>query len=131
MTLTYLERPAIRRQIQAMHDGASFLDPGKELTRGLLLELGKPTVTNEFKALVGDSFEQSQIQQAVTQSLPKNASPSDNQAAMTDVQQRLAALNVNSTSAIRRSTMMRSTLIEISAQSPASKNARTRVFPDS
>ena len=120
---TYLERPAIRRQIQAMHDGASFLDPGKELTQGLLLELGKPTVTNEFKALVGDSFEQSQIQQAVTQSLPKNATTAENQAAMTDLQQRLAALNVNSTAAtqvrdIVQAPAVRTPLTQLRAEIP-------------
>jgi hypothetical protein len=39
--------------------------------------------------------------------------------------------NVSTTSVTLRSTMNKSRLIEISAQSPASMNARTTVSPDS
>ncbi|HKF77058.1 MAG TPA: ABC transporter permease, partial [Candidatus Dormibacteraeota bacterium] len=36
----YLEQPAIRRQIQAVHDQAGILDPTKPLDQQLLVELG-------------------------------------------------------------------------------------------
>jgi putative ABC transport system permease protein len=95
----YLERPAIRAQIQRAHDQASFLDPGKPVIQQLLVEMGKPTVTDQFKALVGNNFVDSRIEQAVSQTLAANASQSDVQAAQAEVGQRLAALHVDSASA--------------------------------
>ncbi|MDQ6900569.1 MAG: ABC transporter permease, partial [Candidatus Dormibacteraeota bacterium] len=95
----YLQRPAIHGQLKAIHDQASFLDPNKQLSQNLLVEVDRPAVTNRFKALIGDSFEQRIIQRAVSQSLPKNASAATTQAAMTDAQQRLQALNVDSAAA--------------------------------
>jgi putative ABC transport system permease protein len=95
----YLERPAVRARLQAMHDQASFIDPRKPLEQNLLTELGRPGMTDQFKALVGDGFVQSVIQQSVIQSLGTNASQSDTQAAFMELQQRLTALNVDSAAA--------------------------------
>lgn len=97
----YLKRPGIHAQLQSIHDKANFLDPDKQLSQSLLLELGRPAVTPQFKALVADRFEQRLIVQAATQALPGNASPSATQAATTEVQQRLGALNVSGTAALQ------------------------------
>jgi putative ABC transport system permease protein len=97
----FLERPAIRRQIQVSHDQANFLDPTKPLVQQLLDELAKPTVTDQFKALVGNNFLDRVIQESVTRSLPAGASPADVQAAQEDIGQRLAALHVDTVSATR------------------------------
>src|SRR4029077_8689954 len=53
---TSLNTPAIKTQIQKIYSDASFLDPSKDLTRRLLVELNKPTVSDEFKALAGNRF---------------------------------------------------------------------------
>jgi putative ABC transport system permease protein len=95
----YLERPAVRSRLQTLHDQASFIDPRKPLEQDLLTELGRPGVTDQFKALVGDPFVQSVIQQSVMQSLGTGASQSETQAALDELGQRLAALNVDSSAA--------------------------------
>ena len=95
----YLEQPAIRRQIQAVHDQAGILDPTKPLDQQLLVELGKPTVTDQFKALVNNNFVDRVIVEAVSRTLPAGAGPADVQALQMDVGQRLAALHVDTGSA--------------------------------
>jgi putative ABC transport system permease protein len=97
----YLERPAIRASIQALHDQASFIDPTRRLAQDLLTELGRPTVTDQFKALAGDSFVQGVIYRSVSQSLPAGATQSETQAALSEVGRRLSALHVESAAATR------------------------------
>jgi putative ABC transport system permease protein len=104
----YLQQPAIRAQIHAIHDQATFLDPDKELAQSLLVELDKPVMTVQFKALVGDPFEQRVIQRAAIEAAPNSSSPSVQQAASMEVQQRLAALNVNSSAAVQLRDMFQS-----------------------
>jgi putative ABC transport system permease protein len=104
----YLQQPAIRAQIQAIHDQATFLDPDKQLAQSLLVELDKPAMTAQFKALAGDPFEQRVIERAAMQATPNSASPSARQTANMDVQQRLAALNVDSSAAAQLRDMFQS-----------------------
>jgi putative ABC transport system permease protein len=95
----YLEQPAIHRAIQSQHDRASFIDPTKPLAQQLLVELAKPGLTDQFKALVGDTFVQSVIQRAVFASIPGGSNSTAAQATATALEQRLSALNVNSDAA--------------------------------
>jgi putative ABC transport system permease protein len=52
----YVSTPAIRAQVKKIHDHASFLDPTQSFSARLLVELNKPAVTGEFKALAGNRF---------------------------------------------------------------------------
>jgi putative ABC transport system permease protein len=52
----YVSTPAIRAQVKKIHDQASFLDPTQSFSGQLLVELNKPGVTDQFKALAGNRF---------------------------------------------------------------------------
>ncbi|HEX6347872.1 MAG TPA: FtsX-like permease family protein [Candidatus Dormibacteraeota bacterium] len=95
----YLNQPAIKAQLVHIRNTASFLDPSLELSKRLLAELAQPGVTDEFKALAGDDFVQRLMRQAVQATLSKGAPSSDVQAALMDLGERLAALEVNSEAA--------------------------------
>ncbi|MDQ2943030.1 MAG: FtsX-like permease family protein, partial [Candidatus Dormibacteraeota bacterium] len=96
---TYLNTSSIKAQIKLIHDGASFLDPNQDLSRRLLVELDQPAVTDEFKALAGDSFVQRIMSDAVAASVPKSASPDTLRAAQDELGQRVGSLQVDSIAA--------------------------------
>src|ERR1700674_5360127 len=95
----YLNTPPIKTQIKVIHDTASFLDPTQDLSRRLLVELNKPAVTDEFKALVGDQFVEQFVSNAVTASVPKSASPETLRAAQDAWRERVNSLQVDSIAA--------------------------------
>jgi putative ABC transport system permease protein len=61
----FVSTPAIRAQVKSIHDQASFLDPAHSFSAQLLVELNKPAVTDEFKALAGNRFVDEILAQAV------------------------------------------------------------------
>jgi putative ABC transport system permease protein len=91
----YVSAPAIKAQIQKIHDQASFLDPDKDLSARLLVEINKPSVTDEFKSLAENRFIDRMIFQAAAQA----TTPANMQAAQQDVGDRLVALRVVSSAA--------------------------------
>jgi putative ABC transport system permease protein len=93
----YLHRPAIHDSLRSMHGRASFIDPSRQLEQDLLTELAKPAMTDQFKALVGDSFDDRLIRQAAMQSAGGNGS----QARLTEVDQLLQSLDIDSGAAAR------------------------------
>ena len=60
-----MSAPAIKAQVKKIHDQASFLDPTQNFSAQLLVELNKPAVTDEFKALAGNKFVDRILSQAV------------------------------------------------------------------
>ncbi len=92
----YLNTPAIKAQLQKIHDQASFLDPGKSYTGRLLVELARPGVTDEFKSLAGNRFVDRVMRQAVAQSAP----PDQLQQAQDDLIMRVGALHVDTSDAV-------------------------------
>ena len=92
----YLKTPAIKQQIQKIHDSASFLDPDQDLSRRLLVELNQPGVTDEFKALAQDRFVDRIMLNAVGASVP----PDQQQAASADLFNRVQALSVDTAAAM-------------------------------
>src|SRR5215467_320403 len=91
----YLKTPAIRTQIQKIHDTTSFLDPDQELSRRLLVELAQPAVTDEFKALAQDRFVDRIMLRAVAASVPAD----QQNAASEDLYKRVQALGVDTAAA--------------------------------
>jgi putative ABC transport system permease protein len=91
----FLAAPAIKAQIQKIHDNASFLDPGKDFSNRLLVELNKPGVTDEFKSLAANRIVDRVIEQAVLQTVP----PGGIQQAQSDLFARVGALHVDSAAA--------------------------------
>ena len=65
----FLSTPAIKAQVKKIHDQASFLDPTQSFSAQLLVELNKPTVSDQFKALAGNRFAERVMNQAVSQSV--------------------------------------------------------------
>jgi putative ABC transport system permease protein len=61
----YVSTPPIKAQVKKIHDQASFLDPTQNFSAQLLVELNKPAVTDEFKALAGNKFVDRILSQAV------------------------------------------------------------------
>ena len=61
----YVSTPAIRAQVKKIHDQASFLDPTQGFSAQLLVELKKPSVSDQFKALAGNRFVDGILSQAV------------------------------------------------------------------
>jgi putative ABC transport system permease protein len=125
----YLEQPSFKAQLQAVHDQASVIDPTKQLAENLLVELARPGMTDQFKALVDDGFEQSVIQRAATQGLPANASQAQQQAHLAPLGQRLSALNVDSAAAARLRDVLQDPAIAgrlraVDAASPAGSGMR-------
>jgi len=102
----YLNTPAIKAQIQTIHDRSSFLDPSQDLSRRLLVELGRPAVTDEFKALAGDRFTQGIMFRAATATLPKSAGAAAQQAPQRDLGERIAALQVDSPAAAQMKVLL-------------------------
>ena len=100
----YLNSPAIKAQIQKIHDQASFLDPDQGYSARLLVELGKPGVTDEFKALAGNRF----VERVMLQAVSQNAPPSELQQAQDDLFALVGALHVDTASA----SAMKSILLE-------------------
>jgi ABC-type antimicrobial peptide transport system permease subunit len=95
----YLDTPAIKAQIQKIHNQASFLDPTQDLSRRLLVELNQPAVTDEFKALAGERFVERIMSDAVAASVAASAGPAAVRAAEDDLIQRVYALQVDSSAA--------------------------------
>jgi putative ABC transport system permease protein len=125
----YLDQPAMHAQLQAAHNRASLIDPRRQLGQELLTELGKPGVTAQFKALVGDTFVQGIIRQAAMQTVPANAGQAQVTAAVAPVDQRLAALDVDSTAAaqfrdVLQVAAIHRTLEKADAAAPASGATR-------
>jgi putative ABC transport system permease protein len=61
----YVSTPAIKAQVKKIHDQASFLDPTQSFSAQLLVELNKPVVSDEFKALAGNRLVDEIMRQAV------------------------------------------------------------------
>jgi ABC-type antimicrobial peptide transport system permease subunit len=91
----YLSTPAVKAQIQKIHDQASFLDPDKDLSARLLTELNHPGATDEFKSLAGNRFVDRMMYQAAGQAAPAATA----QAAQQDVIDMVTALQVSSSAA--------------------------------
>ncbi|HKW72923.1 MAG TPA: FtsX-like permease family protein, partial [Candidatus Dormibacteraeota bacterium] len=127
---TFLRQPSIKTQIQKIHDTTSFLDPDKDLSRRLLVELGAPAVTDEFKALAGNRFVDRIMSYGV--SLAAAANPTDQQAAQLDLQYRIAALQVDSSAAADLKALLadpsvRTPVVAAAAALPADDPARDAV----
>jgi putative ABC transport system permease protein len=65
----FLSTPAIKAQVKKIHDQASFLDPTQTFSGQLLVELNKPAVSDQFKALAGNRFADRVMSQAVAASV--------------------------------------------------------------
>jgi putative ABC transport system permease protein len=89
--LNYVDTPAVKAQVQKIHDQASFLDPGKQLSQQLLAELNKPAPSDEFKSLMSNRFAERILDQAVAQSVPQSGV----HAALQGYDARLEALHVD------------------------------------
>ncbi len=63
---TYVSTPAIKAQVKKIHDQASFLDPTQSFSAQLLVELNKPAVSDEFKALAGNRLVDEIMRRAVS-----------------------------------------------------------------
>jgi putative ABC transport system permease protein len=63
----YVSTPAIKAQVKKIHDQASFLDPTQSFSAQLLVQLNKPAVSDEFKALAGNRLVDEVMRQAVAQ----------------------------------------------------------------
>jgi putative ABC transport system permease protein len=120
----YLNTPAIKTQIQKIHDNASFLSPDKDLSGRLLAELNRPGVTDEFKSLVGDTFVQRVMQQAV---LSQSGPPDQAQRAADALQFRVAALQVDSSAAAELKTLLGTPAISAALQT---RTASEQVIAD-
>jgi putative ABC transport system permease protein len=103
---TYLSSPAIKTQIQKINSQASFLNPSQDLSRRLLVELNRPAVTDEFKALAGERFVNRIMLDAVAASIPASAGPDAVRAATDDLIQRVYALQVDSAAAGELKTLL-------------------------
>ena len=128
----YLNTPTIKAQIKLIHDGASFLDPTKDFSGRLLVELDQPVVTNEFKALAGDSFVQQTMSDAVLASVPKSASPDTVRAAQDDLRWRIDSLQVDSAAAGELKLLLarpdvRGALEQLAASLPATDPGRATI----
>jgi putative ABC transport system permease protein len=91
----YVNTAAITGQVQKIHDQANFLDPDKDLSQRLLVELRKPAPSDEFKSLVANRFIDRILAGAVAQSVPL----SQVQSAQNELAARITALHVNSAAA--------------------------------
>jgi putative ABC transport system permease protein len=77
---TFVDTPAIKKQVAKIRDNASFLDPDKTTSQHLLDELNKPAPSDEFKSLMSNRFAIRILNQAVDQSVTRNtAQQTDNQ----------------------------------------------------
>ena len=94
---TYLRQPSIQTQIKRLHDSAAFLDPDKDLSQRLLVELEATSVTDEFKALAGNRFVDRIMSNAVALAAPPD--PAAKTAAVTELEYRVASLQVDSSAA--------------------------------
>ena len=95
----YLNTPAIKAQIQKIHDQASFLDPTQDLSRRLLVELNQPAVTDEFKALAGNKFVDRVMADAVVASAATTGGPAAARTAEEYLFKLVGALQVDSNAA--------------------------------
>jgi putative ABC transport system permease protein len=125
----YMNTPAIKSQIKLIHDQATFLDPEKDLSGRLLVELNQPSVTDEFKALVSDRFVDRIMFQAVSQSLA-HTTPEAAQAAQVDLSERIYSLGIDTSTAALVKTLLarpeiRKPIQEAAASLPASDPVRT------
>jgi putative ABC transport system permease protein len=111
----YLNTPAIKQQIQKIHDEASFLTPDKDFSARLLAELAKPGVTDEFKSLAANRFVDRVMVQAVTQSVTPDAAT----AAQDAVVQRVGALHVDTPAATDLRSLLDDPRVSIPLQSMA------------
>ncbi|HKV88441.1 MAG TPA: FtsX-like permease family protein [Candidatus Dormibacteraeota bacterium] len=121
----FLETSTVKGQIRQIHDQASFLDPGKDLSAQLLAELDKPTMTDEFKSLAGDRFVQRIVFQAATQSVP----PSKADEAGQQVNSLLSTLQIDTPAAAELKSMLtepslNSAIGGVEAMLPASDPSR-------
>jgi putative ABC transport system permease protein len=89
---TYLNTPAIKAQIQVIHDQASYLDPSKDLSGRLLVELNRPGVTDEFKALAGNRF----VDRVMIDAVGKSAGPAAASSAQDHLFKMIGVLQVDS-----------------------------------
>ena len=90
-----LNAPDVKSQLVKIRNSANFLDPDKGLADRLIVELGKPAVTDEFKSLAENRFVDRIMVQAVTQAVP----PGQIQAVQQDLIQHVEALHVDTPSA--------------------------------
>ncbi|MFI5283815.1 MAG: ABC transporter permease [Candidatus Dormibacterales bacterium] len=109
----YLNTPAIKAQIKKTHDQASFLDPGQDLSRRLLVELNQPAVTAEFKALAGDRFVDRIMSDAAAAAAAPTGGQAAAQAAQEQVFQLVGALQVDSAAAADMKTFLAQPSIRI------------------
>ena len=95
----YLSTPAIKAQVKKIHDQANFLDPAKDLSRQLLVELNQPAVTDEFKALAGNRFVDRIMGDAVATSAAASGGPEAARTAQDNLILLVGVLQVDSTAA--------------------------------
>ncbi|HEV2216688.1 MAG TPA: FtsX-like permease family protein [Candidatus Dormibacteraeota bacterium] len=96
---SFLRQPDIKTQIQKIHDSATFIDPDQDLSRRLLVELNKPAVSDEFKAMAQDRFVQRIMLNAVGAAAVASGGDTAAQAAASDLYNRVQALSVDSAAA--------------------------------
>jgi putative ABC transport system permease protein len=128
----YLNTPSIKTQLNLTHDGATFLDPTKDLSGRLLVELNQAAVTEEFKALAGDGFAQGIMVDAVTKSVPKSATGDRLRAALDELQWRIDSLQVDSTAAVELKSLLarpdiQGPLQQLAASLPANDPGRAAI----
>ena len=129
---TSLRTPAIKAQIQKIHDRASFLDPDQDLSRRLLVELNQPQVTDEFKALASDRFVDGIIVNAAASAAGQSASPEAASRTADAVGEMIGALQVDSTAAADLQAFLRrpeisGPLAALVAKRPASDPVRLTI----
>jgi putative ABC transport system permease protein len=128
----YLNTTPIKTQLNAIHDGATFLDPTKDVSGRLLAQLNKAAVTDEFKGLAGDRFTQQIMSDAVTKTVPKSANADTLRAAQDELRWRLDSLQVDSTAAVELKSLLarpdvRGPLEQLAASLPANDPGRAAI----
>ena len=108
----YLNTPALKQQIVSIRDQSSFLDPDKEIATRLIVELNKPAVTDEFKALASNRFVERIMLRAATQT----SSPGQFQTAQEAVISRVEAVHVDSAAAVELKALLTSPVISAPIQ---------------
>ncbi|HEX2681623.1 MAG TPA: FtsX-like permease family protein, partial [Candidatus Dormibacteraeota bacterium] len=118
---SYLATQAIIAQVQKIHDAASFLDPDKDTSQRLLVELRKSAPSDEFKSLVADRFADRILDEAVIQASP----PADMQQVRDDLHARLAALYVDSAAATDMKKLLLEPAVNAALQSAGQQGLTT------
>src|SRR4029077_19875620 len=108
----YLRTPPIKAQIKKFHDQGNFLDPSKDLSQQLLVELDQPAVTDEFKALAGNRFVDRIMADAVAASAAASGGPQAAETAQDNLILLVGVLQVDSTAAAELKALLSRPAIE-------------------